>query len=108
MIVIFKYIIPKKYSGLSIYPFIFLKHQHLKNDKVLVNHEKIHLKQQIELLWVFFFIFYALEYFIKLFQNKNHYTAYKKISFEKEAYFNEMNFDYLKTRKIFSFKNYIK
>jgi hypothetical protein len=108
MIVIFKYIIPNKYCGLSIYPFIFLKHLNLKTDKILINHEKIHLKQQIELLWVFFFIWYAVEYFIRLLQCKNHEKAYKKISFEKEAYTNQSNLDYLKTRKIFSFLSYFK
>ncbi len=108
MMVIFKYIIPNKYCGLSIYPFIFLKHQYLKTDKILINHEKIHLKLQIELLWVFFFIWYTFEYFIRLLQCKNHQNAYKKISFEKEAYFFICNLDYLKTRKLFSFLSYFK
>jgi len=52
-----------------------------------------------ELLFIFFYIIYILEWLIRLFINKN---AYKNISFEKEAYSNENNLEYLKTRKCFS------
>jgi hypothetical protein len=108
MIVIFKHIIPKKYCGLSIYPFIFLKYKNLKTDNIFMNHEKIHLKQQVELLWVFFFIWYFIEYLIRLLKYKNHEMAYKNISFEREAYINENNLHYLKTRKYYSFLKYLK
>lgn len=33
--------------------------------------------------------------------------AYKKISFEKEAYINDINLDYLRERKLFSFIKYL-
>jgi hypothetical protein len=108
MIIIFKHIFPKKYCGLSIYPFIFLKNKYLRTNKILLNHEKIHLKQQVELIWVFFFVWYFIEYLIRLFQYKNHNKAYKNISFEREAYTNENNLYYLKTRKYFSFLKYLK
>ena len=108
MIVIFKHIIPKKYCGLSIYPFIFLKYKNLKTDNIFMNHEKVHLKQQVELLWVFFFIWYFIEYLIRLLKYKNHEMAYKNISFEREAYINENNLHYLKTRKYYSFLKYLK
>ncbi len=103
MIFIFKYIIPKKYIGLTIYPFIFLKSNALKHDSILINHEKIHLKQQAELLWVFFFIWYFVEGFIRLIQYRNWDLAYRNISFEKEAYQNECDLEYMKNRKPFSF-----
>ena len=108
MILIFKHILFKNYNGITIFPFIFLKSNTLKLDKKLINHEKIHLKQQVELLWVFFFIWYFTEYIIGLISYKNHYLAYKNISFEKEAYINEGNLQYLKTRKLFSFYKYIR
>jgi len=88
--------------------FYFFEASKFKTDKILINHEKIHLKQQIELLWIFFFIWYAVEYYIRLLQCKNHQNAYKQISFEKEAYANQSNLDYLKTRKLFSFFFYFK
>ncbi len=106
MIIVFPSIIGKSFSAISIYPFIFLKNHHCKGDHVLINHERIHLRQQIELLWLFFFILYISEYFIKLIYYRNSYEAYKNLSFEKEAYANENNLDYLKNRKFFSFLKY--
>lgn len=103
MIVVFKYLIPKNYSGLTVFPFIFLRNKKSINDALFLNHEKIHLKQQIELLWIFFFIWYFIEYCIRMYQYKNHEFAYKNISFEKEAYKNEHNLNYLKSRKLFAF-----
>jgi len=107
MILIFKHIIPSNYCGLTIYPFIFLRDKQLILDKILINHEKIHLKQQVELLWFFFFIWYSVEYLIRFLQFRNHQKAYKNISFEKEAYNNEYNLDYLNTRKPFSFLKFL-
>ena len=52
-----------------------------------------------ELLFIFFYIIYFLEWIVRLFINKN---AYRSISFEKEAYSNEDNLEYLKTRKHFA------
>ena len=46
MILISKYLVPKGYLGITIYPFVLLKSKVLKSNIVLVNHEKIHLKQQ--------------------------------------------------------------
>ncbi len=107
MIIIFKHIIPKKYIGLTIFPFIFLKNKELKQNIVLINHEKIHLKQQLELLWILFFIWYGIEFFIKYFIYKNWHLAYLNISFEKEAYQNEHNTTYLENRKHYSFLKYL-
>ena len=107
MIVVFKYLIPKNYSGLTVFPFIFLKNKQLLADSILLNHEKIHLKQQIELLWIAFFIWYVTEYLMGLIKFRNHYKAYKNISFENEAYTNENNTKYLINRKPYSFLNYL-
>jgi len=107
MILIFKHIIPKKYIGLTVYPFIFLKNDALKGNLTLINHEKIHLKQQIELLWIFFFTWYFIEFFVRLIQYKKWNLAYRNISFEREAYQNELNPNYLLTRKRYSFFNYL-
>lgn len=107
MIFISKFLVPKGYSGLTIYPFVFLKHNHLKLNKSLLNHERIHLKQQIELLIIPFYMFYFLEFLIRLFQYKNWHKAYRNISFEREAYHNEFNLDYLKQRPFWAFLNYL-
>lgn len=106
-LIVAKYLIPKGYRGLAIFPFIFLKYAKDSTNKILVNHEKIHLQQQTELLLLPFFIWYLLEYCFRLIQYKNVNLAYRNISFEREAYTNESNFDYLKSRSSFRFLKYV-
>ena len=84
-------------GGITLYPFIILREKH-KGNIVLINHEKIHIEQQKELLIVFFYIIYFVEWLFK---------GYENISFEKEAYKNQGNLYYLKTRKRYdSFKTF--
>ncbi|WP_149304929.1 hypothetical protein [Pareuzebyella sediminis] len=106
MILVFKHFFYKNYVGLSLWPFIFLKNNDLKEDIVLINHERIHLRQQQELLIVFFYIFYFMEWVVRCMLYFDTYKAYQNMSFEKEAYNNEKNLAYLKERKPFSFIKY--
>ena len=107
MILISKYLIPNRYSGLAIYPFIFLKNKSLSDNYELINHERIHLKQQIELLWIFFFLWYVIEFLFHLIRLRDWNKAYHTISFEKEAYQNENNATYIQNRKFWAFTKYL-
>jgi hypothetical protein len=107
MIFISKYLVPRGFTGIAIFPFVFLRSEVLKQDVVLLNHEKIHLKQQLELLILPFFLFYGLEFLVRLFQYKSWHLAYKNISFEREAYTNEKDLDYLQSRSFWSFIRYL-
>lgn len=107
MVIYFPYIFYGDFQGITIFPFIFIRYKHLKKNKILINHERIHLRQQLEMLWVFFFIFYIAEFIVNLVKYKNASIAYSEISFEKEAYANEFNLEYLKERKFWAFINYI-
>jgi len=107
MILISKHIVPNGFVGITLFPFIFLKNKKLKEDRTLINHEKIHIKQQAELLLIFFYFFYVLEWIFKFLKHKNRYIAYKNISFEREAYQNENNFNYIKNRKFWAFIKYL-
>lgn len=93
--------------GMALFPFIIVKDKDAQVNERLINHEKIHLIQQLELLILPFYIWYALEYLIRRWQYKNHYEAYKNISFEREAYCNEQDFSYLAKRKFFSWMKYL-
>lgn len=95
-------------QAIALFPFIFLKTTELKNSKTLINHERIHLRQQLELLIIPFYILYIFEYIIRRFQYKNHNLAYRNISFEREAYGNEQKLSYLQNRKYFAFIAYMK
>lgn len=107
MILISKYFIPKGYAGIALYPFVILKESEFKSNRSLINHEYIHIKQQQELLVVLFYFFYYIEFLIRLFQYKNWNLAYRNTSFEREAYQNEKDLNFLKTRPFWNFLNYL-
>ncbi len=107
LLVVNKYILRKRFVGITLWPFIIMKRAELKNDIVFINHERIHLRQQLEMLVLPFFVWYAIEYLIKLIYYKNGYAAYRNISFEREAYQNENDLDYLKKRSFWSFVKYL-
>jgi hypothetical protein len=86
-------------NGMAIYPFILLKSESMRNDRTLINHEKIHLQQQLELLIIPFYILYILNYLFNIIRYKNHHQAYLNIIFEREAYRFDHNLDYLDKRK---------
>ncbi|WP_299110908.1 hypothetical protein [uncultured Winogradskyella sp.] len=87
---------------------MFLKYKNLRGNSVLINHEKIHLRQQLELLIIPFFVIYGIEFCVRLAQYKNWHMAYKNISFEREAYSNEKDLDYIKSRPLYVFINYFR
>lgn len=101
-----KYLIPKGYRGLAVFPFVFVKYNSDKKNEVFVNHERIHLRQQLELLVIPFFIWYFTEFLVRFIQYKNWDLAYRNISFEREAYANEKDLNYLKRRSFWRFLKY--
>ena len=94
-----------KVGGISLFPVVVLRERYKDNPKLkyglqrIVTHETIHFQQQLELLVIPFYIIYILEYVIKALYYFNIEKAYKNISFEREAYQYELDKDYLKTRK---------
>ena len=108
MILFSKYLVPKGYSGMAVFPFIFVNDKQLSKNRVFINHEKIHLQQQIELLVFPFYVWYGLEFLIKLYAYRNWHLAYKNISFEREAYTHEMDLEYLKHRGFWRFLKYLR
>ena len=106
-LIVAKYLIPKGYRGMAVFPFVVVKYSFDKTNDTFVNHEKIHLRQQLEMLILPFFIWYFLEFLIRLIQYKNKDLAYRNISFEREAYSNETDINYLKNRSYFQFLRYI-
>ncbi|PKA83377.1 hypothetical protein ATE92_1529 [Ulvibacter sp. MAR_2010_11] len=103
IVLVSRYLLRKKFSGIALWPFIILKEKRFKDDAVFLNHERIHLRQQIELLVLPFFIWYGVEFLIRWLQYHDRYQAYLNISFEREAYGNEIDLDYLKKRSFWKF-----
>lgn len=106
-LIVSKYLVPKGYRGMAVFPFVILRERKDADLPVLMNHERIHIRQQLELLIIPFFIWYFLEYLIRLLRYRDRFKAYRNISFEREAYATESNLKYLEHRKIFAFLKFI-
>lgn len=99
-----KIFLGKNIAGITLCPFgIYVKDL---NNVRLINHEKIHWKQQLEMLVIFFYIWYIIEFLIRKFISKK--DAYMNLAFEREAYNNDDDLNYLENRKHFSWIKYIK
>lgn len=101
MKVIYNNIIPfPGFVAINLFGILFVREKYKgKLSQTTFNHEAIHTAQMKELLYIFFYIVYFFEWIFRLFTSK---TPYRSISFEQEAYKNQNNFEYLKTRKHFS------
>lgn len=106
IIIVSKFWVPKKHKAITLWPFIVVKNKELKNDLCLLNHEKIHIQQQVELLVIPFYIWYGLEFLINILKGYSKYESYRNISFEKEAYGKELDFNYLNNRRFWNFLIY--
>jgi hypothetical protein len=106
-VIVSRYLIPKGFRGITLFPFIVVSEPDLKQNEVMINHEKIHIRQQVELLILPFFIWYGIEFLLRLVLYKDKNKAYRAISFEREAYSNEKDLNYLKKRSFWSFLKYI-
>lgn len=93
--------------ALTFFPFIIYREASFATDPILVNHERIHLKQQLELVLIVFYLWYGIEFLLRLLYYRNRRKAYRQISFEQEAYANESNLSYNETRKAYSFLRYV-
>ena len=106
------WILGKEINGITLFPFVFLRKSYVDrladwNFLILINHESIHLEQQAELGVIFFYVWYFIEYCIRVVLIGNTDAAYRKICFEREAYENEKDLDYLYKRKFWAFLKYI-
>ncbi|MDI9880493.1 hypothetical protein [Flectobacillus longus] len=91
-------------SGMALFPFILV--QKGNPSKILVNHERIHLRQQVELGIVFFYLWYLINYGVNRLKGMTHNQAYHQIIFEREAYREDENLGYLTKRKWLAFLQY--
>jgi hypothetical protein len=92
-------------DGMAIFPFIFSRRK--TPGSIFLNHECIHLRQQLEMGLVLFYICYLVEYLMGLIRFVDHRKAYLNISFEREAYRNEADMKYLRDRRVWAFVKYI-
>ena len=92
------------FSAINLLGVLFVHHGvYLSNE--LINHERIHTAQQREMLFVFFYLAYLIEWLTRLPMRGN---AYRNISFEREAYANQRNLHYLESRRLYAWRHYMK
>lgn len=88
-------------SAVTIGPFILIRERNYS--KTILNHEYIHYKQQLELLFIFAYLVYVIEFIIKfIYYRFDLRIAYKNISFEREAYSMQNVIGYCGHRKPYS------
>lgn len=104
MKIIYNDVIPfKGFIGVNLFGVLFVR-----NDKggsltdSVITHEEIHTLQMKELGYIWFYIYYLAEWLILLGVHRSFKKAYRKVSFEQEAYTYQYDRSYLKRRKSFS------
>ena len=105
MRIVFNNIIPfRGFCAINLFGIVFIREfewGYTEQDLALtVRHESIHTAQMKELLYVGFYVLYFMEWVFNLIFKKG--NAYRNISFEKEAYSHEDEYEYVKRRKHFA------
>lgn len=99
MKVIYNRFIPfKGFKCINLFGVLFIR-EGCSMSECDLNHEAIHTAQMRELLYLPFYLLYLMEWLWHLLRLRDSKAAYFEISHEREAYANQTNPDYLKTRK---------
>lgn len=73
-------------------------------NQTLVNHEDIHFRQQLEMLFILHWIAFILIFIWNFISRKD---TYYDNPFEREAYVNQNNLNYLNERPFWAFLKYV-
>ena len=76
------------FIAITLWPFVFVRKGEKYTERV-ARHEEIHGEQQKEMFVILFLLWYGIEWVMKFIKYRNRITAYKNVSFEREAYANE-------------------
>ena len=90
--------------AIALWPFVFIRDE---GNEVTINHEKIHLRQQVELLVVGFYILYGFYWLKSFVKSRDKDQAYYDIPFEKEAYTMQKDMTYLDNRSRYAWLNFL-
>ena len=98
-----RYLPLRGFDAINLCGVLFV-HQGVYLSGELINHERIHTAQMRELCFVMFYVLYLVEWLVRLPRRGN---AYRSISFEREAYDNQRNANYLSQRRHFAWRHYL-
>lgn len=104
---VYNTIIPLKgYKAVNILGVLFVRKGARLTD-IDINHEAVHTAQMKELLYVFFYIWYAVEWIIRvIFGGFKWREAYRALLFEREAYAHQGEEGYLERRRHYAWLKY--
>lgn len=104
MKIVYNNIIPfKGFLAINLLGILFVRSKYKgRVSERVITHETIHTKQMQEMLYVFFYLWYVVEWFIRLLFTWNPHRAYRSISFEREAYLYEEFPNYPNERSYFN------
>ena len=98
MKVIYNKVFPVKgFRAINILGVIFARKEFKELSQRTLNHEAIHTMQMREMAYIVFYMWYVIEWLIKLIKYGRK-DAYRNISFEREAYANQYDYGYLDKR----------
>ena len=100
-------IIPLKgYKAINLFGILFCRKE-VWIDAADLMHEEIHTAQMKEMLYIPFYLWYGIEFLIRLAWYRSCFKAYRNMGFEQEAYLYEQASDYLDRRKPYEWFRYI-
>ena len=108
-VIVNKVLPPSGYKAINLFGLVFVRDADAL-DEVDLNHEAIHSAQMKELLWIPFYLLYGLLFLYQWVRRgfKDWSGAYRAVAFEREAYDNEEDIDYLdNTRVCFAWFSYL-
>lgn len=118
-VVLFNNIIPfKGFKCINLFGILFVRkssqkifenYPNLPSVKRTLCHEHTHTLQMREMAYIFFYIWYLIEWFYQLIASCfiHRVKAYKMICFEQEAYANQSNYQYNKARKHYAWVKWL-
>lgn len=95
-----------RYTTFNLFGILFTKQDTLSERTIV--HESIHTKQQLEMLFVLFYLWYAIEYCLIRLLHTTQNCAYHDVSFEEEACANDHDNSYLTRRKHYAWVKWVK
>lgn len=102
----------KEFAAINLFGVVFVRKDYefrsVADYQRMLVHEGIHTKQMQELLYLPFYVWYLLEWLVRLVMYREARKAYRNISLEREAYANQDNVFYNAWRKRYAFLQYIK
>ena len=102
MMVIYNTLIPfKGFQAINLFGVLFVR-KGCELNSVTLKHEAIHTAQMKEMLYLFFYLAYVVEWIYYLCRLNDWMKAYRAISFEREARKYQFDEEYLKTRPMYN------